>query len=184
MRRRELLGSFAAVAALRPLVAFAQDSTRRPVVAVLVGASSRASSSYVNGFSQGLQELVYSEGRNIDIVYRYADGDLARLPALAGELIPLRPDAIVSGTTAGILAVKRATATIPIVGVGMTDPEGFGLIASIARPGGQVTGTLLTLDTFTREAAAARPRSAAWRLQDRTAVKCQQLNACFLPAKC
>ena len=148
MRRRELLGSFAAVAALRPFVAFAQGSTRRPVVAVLIGASSTASSRYVSGFSQGLQELGYSEGRNIDIVYRYADGDLARLPGLAGELMALRPDAIVSGTTAGILAVKQATATIPIVGPGMTDPEGFGLIASIARPGGQVTGILLTLDTL------------------------------------
>jgi putative ABC transport system substrate-binding protein len=148
MRRRELLGTFAAVAALRPLVAFAQDSTRRPLVAVLVGGASTASSHYVNGFSQGLQELGYREGRNIDIVYRYADGDLARLPALARELIPLRPDAIVSGTTAGILAVKRATATTPIVGVGMTDPEGFAFVTSIARPGGQVTGILITLDSL------------------------------------
>ena len=187
MRRRELLGSFAAVAASRPLVAFAKDSTRRPVVAVLIGAPSTTSSRYVNGFSQGLQELGYSEGRNIDIVYRYADGDLARLPGLAGELIALRPDAIVSGTTAGILAVKQATATIPIVGPGMTDPEGFGLIASIARPGakcGPSDRHIAHLGHLTRQAAAARPRSAAWRLQDRAAVKCQQLNACFLPAEC
>jgi putative tryptophan/tyrosine transport system substrate-binding protein len=148
MRRRELLGSFAAVAALRPLVAFAQGSARRPLVAILVGASSKASSHYVNGFSEGLQELGYSEGRNIDIVYRYADGDLARLSALARDLIPLRPDAIVSATTAGILAVKQATATIPIVGLAMTDPEGFGLVTSIARPGGQVTGILITLETL------------------------------------
>src|SRR5262249_47596844 len=119
-------------------------------------------------------------GKN-DAIYAAACCEAVRRPSpgLAGELIALRHDAIVSGTTAGILAVKQATATIPIRGPGMTDPEGFGLIASIARPGGQVTGILLA-----REAAAARPRSAASRLQDRPAVKCPQLTARFLPTEC
>jgi putative ABC transport system substrate-binding protein len=95
-----------------------------------------------------LHELGYVEGLNIDIVYRYADGDLTRMPALADELVRLNPGAIVAANTAATLALKRATATIPIVCVGLTDPEGFGFIASMARPGGQVTGILITLDTL------------------------------------
>jgi putative ABC transport system substrate-binding protein len=118
------------------------------LVAVLVAASSTAAARYVSGFPQGLNELGYVEGRNIDIVYRYADGDLTRIPALADELVRLKPDVIVCTTTSGTLAIKRVTATIRIVNVGLTDPERFGFIESMARPGGQVTGKLITLDSL------------------------------------
>jgi putative tryptophan/tyrosine transport system substrate-binding protein len=164
VRRREFITLFGGAAAAGPLAAplllggaiftqaplpaLAQVSSRRPLIAVLVGASSTISSRYVSGFPQGMQEFGYVEGRDCDIVYRYADGDLARMPALADELIQLKPDVVVSSTTAGVLAVKHAAPMIPIVGAAMTDPVGFGLVASHARPGGQVTGILITLDTL------------------------------------
>jgi putative ABC transport system substrate-binding protein len=102
----------------------------------------------VSGFRQGLKELGYDEFRNIDIAYRYADGDLTRMPGLADELVRLRPDVFVVGTVAGTRAIERVIVTIPIVDVGLTDPEGFGFVESIARPGAQVTGILFSLDSL------------------------------------
>jgi putative tryptophan/tyrosine transport system substrate-binding protein len=93
---------------------------------------------------QGMQELGYVEGHDFEIVYRYADGDYTRLPALADELVKLKPQVVVSGTTAGIFAVNRAAPAIPIVGPSMFDPVADGLAASLARPGGQVTGIATT----------------------------------------
>jgi putative ABC transport system substrate-binding protein len=87
-----------------------------------------------------LHELRYVEGRNIEIVYRYAENDQTRLPKLADEVVELKPDVIVSGPTAGVLANKQATATIQIVCVSMVNPEGFNLVTSWGRPRGQVTG--------------------------------------------
>src|SRR5207244_3140175 len=97
---------------------------------------------------QGMQELGYVQGRNYIIEGRYGDSDLARLPTLFQQLVDLKPDVILTGTTAGILEVKRATVTIPIVGASLTDPVGFGLAASLARPGGQVTGILISSDNL------------------------------------
>src|SRR5262249_22706164 len=88
-----------------------------------------------------MRELGYLEGRDYGLEDRYADGDGSRLPLLAEELVGLKPDVILVGTTPGALAAKQATASIPIVGVNMTDPVGFGLIASEARPGTNVTGS-------------------------------------------
>jgi putative ABC transport system substrate-binding protein len=113
--------------------------------------SSIAAARWLSGVPQGLKELCYVEGRNIDIAYRYADGDLTRMPGLADELVRLRPDVFVTATVAGTLAIKRATATIPIVNVTLTDPEGFGFVTSMARPGGQVTGILTGLDSLPGE---------------------------------
>jgi len=148
MRRRDFISLLSSAAIAWPHVVKAQVAAKRPLVAVLVAVSSTAAARYVSGFPQGLQELGYIDGRNIDIVYRYADGDVTRMPALADELVRLKPDVIVCGTTAATLAFKQATATIPIVGVTLTDPEGFGLVTNWARPGGQVTGVLLTLDSL------------------------------------
>jgi putative ABC transport system substrate-binding protein len=102
----------------------------------------------LNALPQRLQELGYVEGQNIDFVFRYAEGDLARMPKLADELVRLKPNVIVCETTPATLAIRQATATIPIVNWSLTDPEGFGFIASIARPGGQVTGILGTVDSL------------------------------------
>ena len=153
MRRRDfitLLGGAAASSACWPFAGLAQQQAagRLPLVAVLVGQSQAASSGWVSSLPQGLQELGYVEGRDLEIVYRYADGDYTRLPALADELVKLKPQVVVSAPATGVLAVNRAAPTIPIVGAALIDPVGFGLAASLARPGGKVTGIMQTLDTL------------------------------------
>ncbi len=92
-------------------------------------------------FREGLRELGYTEGKDLIVEYRYAEGKLDRLPGLAAEVVGLRPDVIVSQGTPATLAVKRATDTIPIVVGGAGDLVGAGLVASLARPGGNVTGS-------------------------------------------
>jgi putative ABC transport system substrate-binding protein len=141
MRRREFIGRLIGTAVAWPHVVMAQSAAKRPLVAVLLATSSTGAARYVSHFPQGLRELGYVEGQNIEIVYRYADGDLTRLPTLADELVRLNPDVIVTAGSA-VPAIKRSTATIPIVGVAMTDPVGFGFATSIAHPGGQVTGII------------------------------------------
>jgi ABC-type uncharacterized transport system substrate-binding protein len=104
--------------------------------------------SHAGGFAERMQELGYASSRDIDIVYRYADGDLARLPALVNELVRIKPDVLIAVNTQAAIAMRQATAAIPIVAPAVTDPVAFGLVASHARPGGNVTGILATLDTL------------------------------------
>ena len=94
----------------------------------------------IEAFSQGLRELGYVEGRTIAIEYRFADGRPERLPGLAAELVGLKVDVIVTPNPAGTQAAKQATRTIPIVMLSEIDPVGSGLVASLARPGGNITG--------------------------------------------
>lgn len=94
----------------------------------------------VDAFRQGLQELGYVEGKNIVIEYRWAEGRNERLPDLAADLVGLKVDAIVAGGNVGIRAAKKATDTIPIIMTSVGDPIGLGLVASLARPGGNITG--------------------------------------------
>jgi putative tryptophan/tyrosine transport system substrate-binding protein len=140
MRRRTFLGLLAATVASRPNIAFAQVSTKGPLIAVLSSASQAPSQRWLTGFPQGLRELGYVEGRDYEIEYRYADGDLTRLPALANELIRLKPKVIVTGNTVAALAAKQATVSVPIVIAVTFDPIGLGMAASYARPEGNVTG--------------------------------------------
>lgn len=91
-------------------------------------------------FAQGLRELGYVDGQNIVIEYRWADGKLERLPGFVAELIRARVDVIVSSATPAIRFAKEQTTTIPIVMAGVTDPVGVGFVASLARPGGNITG--------------------------------------------
>ena len=94
----------------------------------------------VDAFIQGLRELGYIEGKNITIEYRFAEGKEDRLPELATELVGLKADAIFTAGTPAIFALKRATKTIPIVFFGTSDPVGTGAVASLAHPGGNITG--------------------------------------------
>jgi putative ABC transport system substrate-binding protein len=123
-----------------------QTSPEHPLVAFL-GTSFKATGwRYYSGFLQGMTELGYVEGRDYAFVDRYADGDNARLPLLADEIVQLKPDVFVATPAPGVVAAKRATTTIPIVGINMTDPVGLGLIKSEARPGTNVTGNLSRLE--------------------------------------
>ena len=149
MKRREFISLLGGAAFAWPRAVNAQVSPRRPLVTVLSSVTSEAAARYMSGFSQSLQELGYVEDRNIDIVWRYADGDQERMPLLADELVRLKPDVIVTGSTDAVLAVMQATAAIPIVCTVLTDPAAFGLVESQARPGGQVTGILTTLEGLT-----------------------------------
>ncbi len=124
----------------------AQQPTKVPRIGVLVAASSIIISARLQAFRQGLRELGYVEGKNIVIEYRLAEGKLERLPALAAELGRLKVDLIVTGGPAPTRRAMEATATIPIVMAQDSDPVGNGFIASLARPGGNITG-LSTLAT-------------------------------------
>jgi putative ABC transport system substrate-binding protein len=111
-----------------------------PRIGYLSSTSASATSSRINAFQQGLRELGYIEGKNIVIEWRFAEGKLDRLPALAAELVRLKLDMIVSASTPVTAAVKDATATIPIVMAHDPDPVGSGFVANLARPGGNITG--------------------------------------------
>jgi putative ABC transport system substrate-binding protein len=148
VKRRDFITLLGGAAAAWPRAARAQVSTRRPLVAVLHGQSSAAASHYERALAQRMQELGYVAGRDVDIVWRYADGDLTRGPALADELVRLKPDVLVTSNTEFAIAMRQATTAIPIVALNVTDPVAFGLVASHARPGGNVTGILATLDTL------------------------------------
>jgi ABC-type uncharacterized transport system substrate-binding protein len=100
----------------------------------------------LRGFLQAMHDLGYVEGWDFDLAERYADGQLERLPIIADELVRLNPSLFVTGSMPAAFAAKQASKTIAIVGVGLVDPVGLGLAASEARPGGQVTGTLISID--------------------------------------
>ena len=95
---------------------------------------------YHNEFLRGMRELGYVEGRNLRVEWRYADNQLERLPALAAELLALRPDVLVANANAAPLALQKATSTVPIVILSAGDPVASGLIKSLAQPGGNITG--------------------------------------------
>ncbi len=117
-----------------------------PVIGFLGSSSKAATQQDFSSFSHGMREFGYDEERNCVIEQRYADGNSSRLPQLTDELLNLQPKVIVADSTPGTIATKRATSTIPIVGLNLTDPVGLGLVASEAHPGTNVTGTLIRVE--------------------------------------
>jgi putative ABC transport system substrate-binding protein len=143
MERRTFMALVSGLLAA-PLVAEAQQTAKVPRIGLL-GFNLATNPHLPEAFRQGLRDLGYVEGRNVVIEYRNAEGKFERLPALAAELVALKVDVIVAGGRAQALAAQQATRTLPIVFTGVGDPVSMGLVTSLARPDGNVTG--LTLGT-------------------------------------
>jgi len=140
MRRRLLNLVLATFLLITISPALAQQPTKIPRIGFLGGGSATANAGRVEAFRQGLREHGYAEGKNIVIEYRWAEGKLDRLPALAAELVRLKVDIIVSAGPTVTRVAKEATTTMPIVMGFDDDPVGSGFVASLARPGGNITG--------------------------------------------
>src|SRR5262245_53935647 len=139
MRRREfitLLGD----AAAWPLAARAQQAGSLPTIGFLVAGTPTSHGQWVAACVQRLRELGWIEGRTITIEYRWGEGRNERFAEIATEFVRRKVDVIVTSATAGVVAAKQATSVIPIVFAAAGDPVGTGLVASLARPGGNVTG--------------------------------------------
>jgi len=141
LRRREFITLLGSAATAWPLAARAQQPAM-PVVAVLMPYAESDSTAQVwyNAFVRGMQALGWTEGRNFRMDVRWAGGEVDRIQALARKLVDLKPDAIFTVTTPSVNAARRETRTIPIVFTQVTDPVAQGIVESLARPGGNITG--------------------------------------------
>ena len=151
MRRREFLGALGGAAATWPVAARAQRA-KVAHIGYLGLVSASWHTPRINAFRAGLRDLGYAEGKDIVIEFRWAEGRYDQLPALAAELVRLNVDVIVTHTVPGAIVAKRATSTIPIVITAASDLLAFGLVESLARPGGNLTG----LSFFNAELVAKR----------------------------
>src|SRR5712692_6880139 len=140
MNRRIFLIVTGAGLLAAPLAGEAQQPAKTPRIGVLSLRSASDSAPQLEAFRQGLRERGWIEGQNVVLEYRWGDGRLDRLPDLAAELVRLKVDVIFSPGTAANVATQNATRTIPIIMTSVGDPVGRGTIASLARPGGNVTG--------------------------------------------
>ena len=139
MRRRDLLGSVVAGAALAPFGAAAQPGL--PFIGYLSSRSAEAETPLRIGFLEGLEQAGFVVGRNVAIEYRYAEGSFDRLPSLAAELVGLPAALLVATGAPAAAAAKKASTRVPIVFSAGTDPVAFGLVDNLARPSGNATGT-------------------------------------------
>ncbi len=149
LTRRELLVGFglSTLSSSFPILAQQAKVARIGILSARSRSTSSNPDPFFDAFVHGMRELGYVEGKNLTVEWRYADGKHERLPALAAELVQLKPDVIVTHATPAVHALKRTTNTIPIVMTSVNDPVGSGFVANLARPGGNITGlTLLTID--------------------------------------
>ena len=143
MRRREFIGLLGLGPIAWPLAVYAQQTARQSSIGFFTAGSSGGGTPGLPALVEGLRQLGWIEGKTVVIEHRYAENHLDRLPELAAELVRLNVDVIVAAGTLAPLAAKHATATIPIVMTSAGDPLGNGLVASLARPSGNVTGLSL-----------------------------------------
>ena len=147
MKRREFI-TFLGGAATWPLTARAQQQPVHPLIGILSPLSAASAARNVVGFRSGLRDLGYLEGRNATLALRYGDGAPERMAPLAQELVALKPDVLMAGARSGALAAQAATRTIPIVIITADDPVALGVARSIAKPGGNITGTWFDYDAL------------------------------------
>src|SRR5512138_1302141 len=144
MRRLAIAFVAAVIALAAGLADMVPAAAQQPVklhrVGFLGNSTAALERNLVGPFREGLRELGYVEGSNIHVEYRWAEGDYQRFPALVAELIAAKVEVIVTAGTPAALAVKRATTSIPLVMVAVGDPIGTGLVTSLSRPGGNITG--------------------------------------------
>jgi putative tryptophan/tyrosine transport system substrate-binding protein len=144
MRRRDFITLLGGVAAAWPLAVRAQPSDRVRRLAAMMGGRNADTDpdgrAWFSAFRQGLQDLGWVEGHNFRADYRWPAGDLDRMRVIAKEFIDLQPDVLVAGNTPAVVSLLRETRTIPIVFTLLSDPVGTGVVASLARPGGNATG--------------------------------------------
>jgi putative tryptophan/tyrosine transport system substrate-binding protein len=138
--KRSVVLSIGLLGVLSGLPAAAQQARKTYRVGILSGSTLAYDRPSLDAFRRAMAGLGYQEGTNLDIVYRSSGGDLKRLPELAAGLVRAKPDVIVGAANLSIAAAKRATTSIPIVMTGVSDPLGLGFVASLARPGGNITG--------------------------------------------
>jgi len=138
--RRAFLGTLAGGLLAAVPVAEAQQSGKTPRIGFVEAGAPSANQHFFDAFKRGLRELGYVEGQNVAVEERWAEGQNDRFPALLAELIRLKVDLLLMASTSGALAAKAATTTIPVVFVGTADPVGNRLVASMGRPGGNITG--------------------------------------------
>jgi ABC-type uncharacterized transport system substrate-binding protein len=141
--RRRLVLALMAGALTAPFASFAQQPTKSARIGFLAPTSPQVLSTRLQAFRDGLRELGYVEGKNLQLEVRWGEGKLERLATLADELVQAKVDVIVAATSPSVVAARQATQTLPIVMPVSSDPVGDGLVASLARPGGNITGLSL-----------------------------------------
>jgi ABC-type uncharacterized transport system substrate-binding protein len=149
--RRTIIGCIITFAlgclCVAPLAAVVQQPTHVHRIGVLLG-TTPGRDPFVEAFPEGMRALSYVEGQNLVLEYRGTEGEYERFPDLVAELVRLKVDIMMVPSTSAALAAKQATSTIPIVMVGLGDPVGSGLVASLARPGGNITGLSILQPEF------------------------------------
>jgi putative ABC transport system substrate-binding protein len=140
MRRRNFVALLGGVVAAWPFAARAQHGGKIPRIGFMGNSTAALEANLIGAFRQGLRDHGYEEGRNVEIVFRWAEGRYERFPALISELIAANVDVIVTAGTPATLALKKATSTVPVVMAAVGDPVGTGIVPNLARPGGNITG--------------------------------------------